>query len=254
MGAAAMHSSDATPLSGREYGRELTERPRATAEAALNPPRYSPRPLSEEGVQIVAADAQRTGATALVATGLLSSGAVFLANTLSPRFRGALGVSGKVALVVTPTLGAFSVSSLQTMTSAQKDPEEYMRKRAASHASSAVPSQAQQPRQTSLALWQMACNTVYNNPFKTIIGIAAPIYGGLFYKESTNAATKDMLLSQRLIHTRVYGQMVAVLSARAQPMLFLTPGLRSSLLAQGISLTRTPFPLVPKSCSQRPLP
>ena len=48
---------------------------------------------------------------------------------------------------------------------------------------------------------------------KMICGIALPSYAALFYKESTNPATRDMLLSQRLIHTRVYGQMIAVLSA-----------------------------------------
>jgi curved DNA-binding protein CbpA len=47
------------------------------------------------------------------------------------------------------------------------------------------------------------------------LSIAGPIYGALFYRESTHPSTAHMPLSQRLIHTRVYGQMVAVLSTVA---------------------------------------
>lgn len=38
-----------------------------------------------------------------------------------------------------------------------------------------------------------------------------PSYGALFYHESTSAATANMPLSQRLIHTRVYGQAMVIL-------------------------------------------
>ena len=65
--------------------------------------------------------------------------------------------------------------------------------------------------QGSLAPWQRAANMVYDHPFKTIIGIAVPCYLAIFHRESTNPATAQMLLSQRLIHTRVYGQGVVVL-------------------------------------------
>jgi len=55
-------------------------------------------------------------------------------------------------------------------------------------------------------------NAIYTHPFKTIIGIAAPLYCGIFFRESTHPSTASMPLSQRLIHTRVYGQMIAVLT------------------------------------------
>ena len=61
-----------------------------------------------------------------------------------------------------------------------------------------------------LAGWQKVANYVFNNPFKSIVGTVLPLYGAIFYRESTHPSTKDMLLSQRLIHTRVYGQMIAV--------------------------------------------
>jgi len=36
--------------------------------------------------------------------------------------------------------------------------------------------------------------------------VAGPLYGAIFFKESTHPSTANMILSQRLIHTRVYGQ------------------------------------------------
>jgi hypothetical protein len=69
--------------------------------------------------------------------------------------------------------------------------------------------------QRELSPLQVAANMVYTHPFKTIMSIAGPIYGALFYRESTHPSTAHMPLSQRLIHTRVYGQIVAVLSTVA---------------------------------------
>ena len=83
---------------------------------------------------------------------------------LSPRFRGALGVSGKVALVVTPSAGAFFLKSHLTVAEARADPDVFVSSPRAS---------ASEGSQTSLALWQSAANAVYSHPFKTIIGCAA---------------------------------------------------------------------------------
>ena len=41
------------------------------------------------------------------------------------------------------------------------------------------------------------------------------MYAGIFYKESTDPRTASMLLSQRLIHTRVYGQAIAIFTTVA---------------------------------------
>lgn len=71
---------------------------------------------------------------------------------------------------------------------------------------------ASAPREQSLALWQRACNFVYFSPFKSIIGFLTPAYAAVFAYESSNPKTANMLLSQRLIHTRVYGQAIAVIT------------------------------------------
>lgn len=200
-------ASNQTIEVGRDFGKELAERPRAAAQAALNPDRYADTPLPQAGVDQLQYDAQKNGFVAAIAAGFASAGSVFMANALSPRFRNALGVSGKAALVVTPSAGAFFLNSLQTVDRAIKDPDAYRQGGA-----SAPTSMLAASPQSSLTLWQTMCNTIYYHPFKTIVAIASPLYAGIFYRESTQKTTRDMLLSQRLIHTRVYGQMVAVLT------------------------------------------
>ena len=125
-------------------------------------------------------------------------------NAFSPRFRNSLGMSGKVALVVTPTAGAFWTQSHLTVGQASKDPSKYIEGAKVPVATTARPGYAKLPA------WYGVSNAVYENPFKTIFAIAAPAYAGLFYVESTNPATANMPLSQRLIHTRVYGQGLAI--------------------------------------------
>lgn len=67
----------------------------------------------------------------------------------------------------------------------------------------------------SLPLLQRLANYVANNPFKTVGGTAIPMYLTIFAYESTAEATRDLPFSQRLIHTRVYGQVRALRAALA---------------------------------------
>ena len=143
----------------------------------------------------------RSGLVSSLGAGVVSGALVAAANAFSPRFRGALGVSGKAALVVTPTVGAFSLASHLSIGNVAKDGGTSIAGAAAA---------APVAKVSSLPLWCRAANMVYINPFKTILGICAPAYGALFYRESTHPATANMLLSQRLIHTRVYGQALAL--------------------------------------------
>mmetsp|Transcript_43410 Transcript_43410/g.72174 ORF Transcript_43410/g.72174 Transcript_43410/m.72174 type:complete len:308 (-) Transcript_43410:292-1215(-) len=191
--------------SARAKGKELHERPRAIAQQMLQPDRLPSRALGWEEREVIAVDARRSGFLAAFAAGVVSSAVVFAANTLSPRFRSALGVSGKAALVVTPTAGSFFLSSHLIVAKATTDPSNYLNRSTQTAESGAVSRQ-------SLAAWQVAANAVYQNPFKTIFGMVIPLYSVIFYAESTNPATANMLLSQRLIHTRVYGQAIAILS------------------------------------------
>ena len=144
--------------------------------------------------------ALRSGLLSSLGAGVVSGALVAAANAFSPRFRNALGVSGKAALVVSPTVGAFSFASHLSIGNVAKDGGTSIAGAAAA---------APVAKVSSLPPWCRAANMVYENPFKTIAALCAPAYGALFYRESTHPATANMLLSQRLIHTRVYGQALA---------------------------------------------
>ena len=212
---------------------DLYERPRAVAQEMLRPERHLDRALDSTERSMVSANAfyrcagrsrrttpvqprplpptahtrrcrpflrvlrLRSGLVSSLGAGVVSGAMVAAANAFSPRFRGALGVSGKAALVVTPTVGAFSLASHLSIGNVAKDGGTSIAGAAAA---------APVAKVSSLPLWCRASNMVYINPFKTILGICLPAYGALFYRESTHPATANMLLSQRLIHTRVYGQ------------------------------------------------
>jgi hypothetical protein len=53
---------------------------------------------------------------------------------------------------------------------------------------------------------QRLTSLIAANPIKTVFGASIPMYVGIFMSESTSEVTKDMPLSKRLIHTRLYGQ------------------------------------------------
>jgi len=191
--------------SAREQGRDLHERPRAVTAALLEPDTLPSRALQESERNAIASHAARSGLLASIAAGAISGALVLAANRLSPRFRSALGVSGKTALVVTPTAFTFFAKSHLTVAHATADPTGYLGR------TTGEAPQRQEPL-GKLQPWHRVANAVSSNPFKTIVGIAAPLYALIFYRESTHPSTANMLLSQRLIHTRVYGQAIAVLT------------------------------------------
>jgi hypothetical protein len=185
---------------------DLYERPRAVAQEMLKPDRHLDRPLDSTERNLVSTNAAWSGLLSSLGTGVVSGALVAAANTFSPRFRGALGVSGKTALIVTPTLGAFAFSSQISINGVTKD---------GGGSIGAATAAAPAATVSSLPLWCRAANQLYESPFKTIMAICAPAYGALFYHESTSPATANMLLSQRLIHTRVYGQAIVVCTTAA---------------------------------------
>ncbi|KOO30468.1 hypothetical protein Ctob_009575, partial [Chrysochromulina tobinii] len=160
---------------GRHFGKELAERPRAVAQEALQPLRHRDSALSNQELSLVSTAATRNGTVAAVVTTVVTGGAVAAANAFSPRFRSMFGVSGKLALIVTPSLGAFFLRSQQTINQALHDADGFI----APHL--AAETVAAPIFQRELSLLQVAANMVYTHPFKTIMSIAGPIYGALFY-------------------------------------------------------------------------
>ena len=70
--------------SAREQGRDLHERPRAVAEAALHPETKPSRHLTSSELGLVTATARSTGLVSAFATGAASGAAVLAANRFSP--------------------------------------------------------------------------------------------------------------------------------------------------------------------------
>ena len=150
---------------------DLYERPRAVTQQMMEPDRHEPRMLTPREQDLVTNAAIRSGGIAALATGAVIGGMVYAANVFSPRFRGALGVSGKTALVVTPTAFSFFSESHLLVGNATKDPSSYI---TAAAAKTPVVSTATPGTAVKLPAWYGVANVLYEHPFKTIIGCAPP--------------------------------------------------------------------------------
>lgn len=116
-----------------------------------------------------------------------------------------LGISGKTGLIVTAAVTPFWLRGEMTLVEAQQHPERFV---TGAYVANAADPVHHGPR--PLALWQRALNYVYENPVSTWATLVVPAYAGIFAFESYSPATAHMVLSQRVIHTRVYGQFVAI--------------------------------------------
>eukprot|EP00966_Prymnesium_polylepis_P200766 4651992-Prymnesium_polylepis.1 len=53
---------------------------------------------------------------------------------------------------------------------------------------------------------------IYSHPFKLVVAISSTLCGAIGYRGATDSATAGLPLTQRLVHMRVYGQAVIVLT------------------------------------------
>mmetsp|Transcript_31923 Transcript_31923/g.55138 ORF Transcript_31923/g.55138 Transcript_31923/m.55138 type:complete len:199 (-) Transcript_31923:129-725(-) len=146
----------------------------------------------------------KEGFKAFLQVGLLSGGAVLLANRYSRGFASRLGVSGKWALAISPPLFAFSLSAEHKVTEVSRNPDQYgiVLK---SDGEDDVPRAP--PQLQKLQLQHQLANYAYEHPFQLILCTAVPSYLGIF--RMTNKGS-HLALSQKIMHTRVYGQGVVI--------------------------------------------
>ena len=147
--------------------------------------------------------AAKRGLTYSVATLGASSGAVWLAHTHIPRFRTSLGVSGKVALAISPAFAVFNLLSELTLSDARKRPWAYDLPDAEGNRTFAPPELQRRNVVAELGPHHRAANYVYDHPYYMLAGIGVPTVGGLFYSQ---AGHEHLKLSQKIMHTRVWGQ------------------------------------------------
>lgn len=146
--------------------------------------------------------AKEKGFQAGAATGVFSAAGVAALTKFSPGFRKATSVSAKTALAISPIFLAYLIRTELVMHGANIDPQAY----------GIVDSDGDKTKggvlnRGELSVTKKAANWCYQNPFKMMVGMAAPAVGGILYSMRNETNLK---LSQKLMHTRVYGQMTVV--------------------------------------------
>lgn len=153
------------------------------------------------------------GLRACALAGAVSAPAVLAANHYSRAFRTGLGFSGKLACVVIPCLGSYTLTSELTLIDARDYPEKY---NLDSGKANIGPISQNVVREGGLGLQHRAVNWFNDHPFQLLAGCSAPVVLGIFY---TQRKSNHLKLSQKIMHTRVIGQ-ASVLSFLIGLMLF----------------------------------
>jgi len=138
---------------------------------------------------IVTAHGLNAGLTAGVYTAAASSAGVYLLNKYSRGFATKLGVSGKLACVVMPTMFFMALKSDHAV-GALANPALFAQA-------------ARRHRPSTLPFYQRAANWCYYNQAVTLIGISVPAVLGIF---KWKGGEKHLTTSMRVMHTRVIGQ------------------------------------------------
>ena len=128
---------------------------------------------------------------------LVASGAAVLgANKYSSGFRKYLGVSGKVALVVTPTFGAYMLISELTLFDAKRNPANYGIAPDGSELSQQQIMSAPPPVNvvSTLGFHHRAANWAYEYPFRVLAVAGVPLVGSIFWGQTAHDQIK---LSQK---------------------------------------------------------
>lgn len=151
--------------------------------------------------------ALRRGLGYCAATVAASGAAVYAANQLSKSFRTHLGISGKVAMVVIPSFGVFTLMSELTLFDARDNPEKYGLEQPTGPVLAGSSPGALKAGNVvigeDLKFHHRAANYLYDHPFHLLASLAVPVVGGIFYSQSGHSHLK---LSQKIMHTRVLGQ------------------------------------------------
>lgn len=161
------------------------------------------RHAEERVKQAVVYEAFSRGMWGALYGGVTGGGLMYLANRFNWMGIRGLGVSAKTGIVVTAAVTPFWLRAEMALVEGQRFPERFVVER--QHAAATGPVDRR-----SLPLWQQALNFVYDNPVQTWGLLVVPAYGAIFLNESRNPLTASMPLSQRILHTRVFGQFTAL--------------------------------------------
>lgn len=160
---------------------------------------------------------------------VLGSGSVLAAHHYWPWFRSSLGISGKVGCVMVPVCGSYFLSAELSLLQAQRALEENpLPALSASEREKERKSRLREKEKEQRKITEFkevkggtikphypfiaAANLIYDYPFKAVIACSVPTLSYFLFQEFQK---EKITLSQRLIHTRVQGQMsiVAILAS-----------------------------------------
>ncbi|KAJ1455887.1 hypothetical protein M885DRAFT_518753 [Pelagophyceae sp. CCMP2097] len=133
-----------------------------------------------------------------IPTFAITSAAVFAANKYSATFRKSLGVSGKVALAITPPLFMFSLYGEKTIIHDLRNTR-------------SGPAADKVEASPFLVLHQ-AANYCFDHTLICLAGLCTPMYAGILYHELHKPRGPSWKFSHAVIHTRVLGQAAAIFS------------------------------------------
>ncbi|RHY30565.1 hypothetical protein DYB32_004213 [Aphanomyces invadans] len=151
---------------------------------------------------IITTNSATLGLQAGAAATVVAAAGATLAHYNWPFFRNRLGVSGKVGLVASAGMATFIIVAERDLLRGSRNPEEYLSDlQAKSNTDAAAAAATQRPH--SLPLHHRFANHVLDYPFRTLAMTAIPLVGGIYLHQSQN---NNIQLSQKIMHTRIYGQ------------------------------------------------
>lgn len=191
---------DKDPYGVADERRKELERFRAMKEAAhgrpLHDPRsqsYTPEQIEELVMQGAYVEGAKTAAFSLVGFGSMA----YAANVYTKFFRKRLGVSGKMAMVVMPTLGLTALAMEQYVLAARFDKQAFLDR----YLGFESPLKDEDEKSPNLSLAKRAANVVYRHPW-SIVGVAGSAAVGAVFA----TRPKDLNFQQKVLHSRVLGQ------------------------------------------------
>jgi hypothetical protein len=151
------------------------------------------------------------GIGAAVQWGFLTGASVLAAVNFSPMFRRSTGISARIAPVVIMTFGSFMLKNELVISEATKVGsdayvEGLLKKKNGGN------TQESSGGGVNLPFHEQAANWVYDYPFKTLTLMSLPAIAAIFHHQHANPAYASLKFSQKIMHTRVYGQAYVVAS------------------------------------------
>lgn len=155
-------------------------------------------------------NAMKEGINAAISAGFVSSVAVYGAVQTSKTFRQITSVSSRIAPVMIAIFGSYMLANELAISDATKMGSDQFIETLISH-NQGGNTQVSSGEGVELPMHEKTANWVFDYPFKTLILLSLPAVAGIFRYQQLNPAYASLKFSQKIMHTRVYGQSYVIL-------------------------------------------